>query len=64
LKSDRRPARSPRRPEADDPIADHSHPLIDYGTGRLEEAKAGDAALREVLEGPSAGEVREAREKT
>ncbi len=37
-------------------IADHSHPLIDYGTRRLEQAKASDPALREILEGPPARE--------
>jgi glutathione S-transferase len=42
-----------KRPSYQQAIVDHSHPLIDYGTRRLEQAKASDPALREVLEGPA-----------
>jgi len=45
-----------KRPSYQQAIVDHSHPLIDYGTRRLEEAKASDPALGEVLEGPPARE--------
>ncbi len=45
-----------KRPSYQQAIVDHSHPLIDYGTRRLEEAKARDPALGELLEGPPARE--------
>lgn len=32
-------------------ILEHSHPLIDYGTRRIQEVKAGDERLRACLEG-------------
>jgi len=40
------------RPSYRAAILEHSHPTIDYGTRRLEEAKADDPALRAALEGP------------
>jgi len=42
-----------KRPSYQTAILDQSHPFIDYGTRRLQEAKAADPILREVLEGPA-----------
>ena len=39
------------RPSYREAILDHGHPLIEYGTQRLKQAKAADPALRETLEG-------------
>ncbi len=40
-----------KRPSYHDAILGHPHPIIDYGTRRLQETKAADPALREALEG-------------
>jgi glutathione S-transferase len=45
-----------KRPSYYEAILGHPHPTIDYGLRRLQEAKAADPALRELLEGP-AGEA-------
>ena len=37
------------RPSYRDAILDHSHPMIDYGTKRLREAKAASPALKTAL---------------
>jgi glutathione S-transferase len=44
-------ARLRERPGYAEAILGHSHPMIEYGTNRLQEAKAADPALREALEG-------------
>lgn len=38
------------RPSYREAILDHAHPMIDYGTQRLQAAKSADPALRAVLE--------------
>jgi len=43
------------RPSYRAAVLDHSHPTVERGTRRLHEAKAADPALREALEGVSAG---------
>jgi hypothetical protein len=42
------------RPAYREAILGYSHPLIEYGTRRLQQAKVEDAALRVLLEGESA----------
>ena len=44
-------ARLRRRPSYRQAILDHYHATIDYGTKRLQAAKAADPALRAALEG-------------
>jgi glutathione S-transferase len=39
------------RPSYKEAILDHDHPLIEYGTRRIEETKAAAPALRELLDG-------------
>ena len=39
------------RPAYREAIVEQSHPLITYGTRRIQEAKAGNPELRELLEG-------------
>jgi len=39
------------RPAYTAAILEHSHPLIDYGSRRIQEIKAGDEAMRVLLEG-------------
>ncbi|MDX1735286.1 MAG: glutathione S-transferase family protein [Halioglobus sp.] len=39
------------RPAYSAAIIEHSHPLIDYGTRRIREIKAGDEEMRRLLEG-------------
>lgn len=39
------------RPAYHTAISEHSHPLIEYGTRRIQEIKAGDEELRVLLEG-------------
>jgi glutathione S-transferase len=40
-----------KRPSYQAAILDQSHPTIDYGTRRIQEAKAADPGLRQALEG-------------
>ena len=57
LGADRRPLcsayweRLKQRPSYREAILDQSHPIVEYGTKRIQQAKSADPALRRVLEG-------------
>ncbi len=40
-----------KRPSYQEAILDHAHPIVEYGTQRLRDAKAADPAVRKLLEG-------------